>query len=42
MKLSKWQKAFTEAYLTNGGHATETAGVAGYQPHKIVANAAKT
>ncbi|KKW88313.1 terminase small subunit [Lacticaseibacillus rhamnosus] len=41
MKLSKRQKAFADAYLTNGGNATEAARVAGYSPHNIGANAAK-
>ncbi|EPC61010.1 hypothetical protein Lpp14_10180 [Lacticaseibacillus paracasei subsp. paracasei Lpp14] len=42
MKLSKRQKAFADAYLTNGGNATEAARTAGYSPHNIGANAAKT
>ena len=42
MKLSKRQKAFADAYLTNGGNATEAARAAGYSPHNIGANAAKT
>ncbi|BBF74751.1 phage terminase, small subunit [Lacticaseibacillus paracasei] len=32
MKLSKRQKAFADAYLTNGGNATEAARAAGYSP----------
>ena len=42
MKLSKRQKVFADAYLTNGGNATEAARVAGYSPQNIGANAAKT
>lgn len=42
MKLSKRQKAFADAYLTNGGNATEAARVAGYSPKNIGANAGKT
>ena len=42
MKLSKRQKAFADAYLTNGGNAAEAARAAGYSPHNIGANAAKT
>lgn len=41
MKLSKRQKAFADAYLTNGGNATEAARTAGYSPHGIGPNAAK-
>lgn len=42
LKLSKRQKAFADAYLINGGNATEAAKTAGYSPHSIGANAAKT
>ncbi|MDM7531980.1 terminase small subunit [Lacticaseibacillus paracasei] len=42
MKLSKRQKAFADAYLTNGGNATEAARAAGYSPNNIGANAGKT
>ena len=42
MKLSKRQKAFADAYLTNGGNATEAARAAGYSPKNIGANAGKT
>lgn len=42
MKLSKRQKAFADAYLTNGGNATEAARTAGYSPKNIGANAGKT
>lgn len=42
MELSKRQKAFSDAYLTNGGNATEAARVAGYSSKNIGANAAKT
>lgn len=42
IKLSKRQKAFADAYLINGGNATEAAKAAGYSPHNIGANAAKT
>lgn len=41
-KLSKRQKTFADAYLINGGNATEAAKTAGYSPHNIGANAAKT
>lgn len=41
-KLSKRQKAFADAYLINGGNATDAAKTAGYSPHNIGANAAKT
>ena len=42
MKLSKRQKAFADAYLTNGGNATEAARSAGYSLKNIGANAGKT
>lgn len=42
IKLSKRQKAFADAYLINGGNATDAAKTAGYSPHNIGANAAKT
>ncbi|ALJ97893.1 small subunit terminase [Lactobacillus phage iLp1308] len=42
MKLNKRQKAFADAYLTNGGNATKAARAAGYSPKNIGANAGKT
>lgn len=42
MELSRKQKTFADAYLSNGGNASEAARTAGYSLKNVGANAAKT